>query len=117
MTAAQNVAGVTAGFTVRTPPSANPTSGCLHLVSAWATEYRLILGQEAVADGSHEIAAIPELLKVLGLKGALVSTDAAGCHKATASHNSCSTSRTTSPFAHTRRAAWVIGHCSLCATR
>jgi predicted transposase YbfD/YdcC len=54
-------------------------SGCLHLVSAWATENGLALGQEAVADGSHEIAAIPELLKVLDLKGALVTIDAAGC--------------------------------------
>jgi predicted transposase YbfD/YdcC len=56
-------------------------SGCLHLVSAWATENGLVLGQEAVADGSHEIAAIPELLKVLDLKGALVTLDAAGCQK------------------------------------
>ena len=56
-------------------------SGCLHLVSAWAAENRLILGQAAVADGSHEIAAIPELLKVLELKGALVTIDAAGCQK------------------------------------
>jgi predicted transposase YbfD/YdcC len=54
-------------------------SGCLHLVSAWATENGLALGQEAVADGSHEIAAIPALLKVLDLKGALVTLDAAGC--------------------------------------
>ena len=56
-------------------------SGCLHLVSAWAAENRLILGQAAVADGSHEIAAIPELLGVLELKGALVTLDAAGCQK------------------------------------
>lgn len=54
-------------------------SGCLHLVSAWATENRLILGQEAVADGSNEITAIPALLRVLDLNGALVSLDAAGC--------------------------------------
>jgi predicted transposase YbfD/YdcC len=54
-------------------------SGCLHLVSAWAVENNLILGQVAVADGSHEIAAIPELLKMLDLKGALVTIDAAGC--------------------------------------
>lgn len=59
-------------------------SGCLHLVSAWATENRLILGQQAVADGSHEITAIPELLKVLDLNGALVTIDAAGCQKAIA---------------------------------
>jgi predicted transposase YbfD/YdcC len=56
-------------------------SGCLHLVSAWAAENRLILGQAVVADGSHEIAAIPELLKVLDLSGALVTIDAAGCQK------------------------------------
>jgi predicted transposase YbfD/YdcC len=54
-------------------------SGCLHLVSAWATENGLALAQEAVSDGSHEIAAIPELLKALDLKGALVTLDAAGC--------------------------------------
>src|SRR5262245_39995826 len=54
-------------------------SGCLHLVTAWATENGLALGQQAVADGSHEIAAIPELLKALDLKGALVTLDAAGC--------------------------------------
>jgi predicted transposase YbfD/YdcC len=54
-------------------------SGCLHLVSAWATENGLALGQVAVEDGSNEIAAIPELLKVLDLKGALVTLDAAGC--------------------------------------
>src|SRR5262249_944872 len=56
-------------------------SGRLHLVSAWAAENRLILGQQEVADGSHEIAAIPELLRVLELKGALVTIDAAGCQK------------------------------------
>jgi predicted transposase YbfD/YdcC len=66
------------GKAVRSAPG-DTFSGCLHLVSAWAVENRLILGQEAVADGSHEIAAIPELLRVLDLKGALVSIDAAGC--------------------------------------
>ena len=59
----------------------NTFSGCLHLVSAWAAENRLILGQQAVADGSHEIAAIPELLRVLDLAGAMVTIDAAGCQK------------------------------------
>ena len=42
-------------------------------------ENRLILGQVAVADGSNEIAAIPELLRVLDLAGAIVTIDAAGC--------------------------------------
>ena len=56
-------------------------SGCLHLVSAWASDSRLILGQVSVADGSHEIAAVPELLRVLDLAGAVVTLDAAGCQK------------------------------------
>ena len=58
-------------------------SGCLHLVTAWATENNLFLGQVAVGDGSHEIIAVPELLRVLDLRGALVTIDAAGCQKAT----------------------------------
>ena len=56
-------------------------SGCLHPVSAWATENGLILGQEAVADGGHGITTIPTLLKALDLKGAVVTIDAAGCQK------------------------------------
>src|SRR5947209_5427246 len=57
------------GKAVRSAPG-DTFSGCLHLVSAWAVENGVILGQEAVADGSHEIAAIPELLRVLDLTGA-----------------------------------------------
>ena len=53
--------------------------GCLFLVNAWAVENRLILGQAAVAEGTNEIGTVPELLKVLDLKGALVTLDAAGC--------------------------------------
>lgn len=70
------------GKAVRSAP-ADTFSGCLHLVSAWAVENGVALGQEAVADGSHEIAAVPELLRVLDLSGALVTLDAAGCQKAT----------------------------------
>jgi predicted transposase YbfD/YdcC len=66
------------GKAVRRAPR-DTCSGCLHLVSAWAAGSRLVPGQEAVADGSHEIAAIPELLRVLDLAGALVTIDAAGC--------------------------------------
>jgi predicted transposase YbfD/YdcC len=54
-------------------------TGCLHLVSAWATANRLTLGQVSVSDGSNEVAAIPELLAVLELAGAIVTIDAAGC--------------------------------------
>ena len=50
----------------------------LHLVSAWATRQRLVLGQEAVADKSNEIVAIPLLLERLELAGALVTIDAIG---------------------------------------
>lgn len=58
---------------------ADTFSGCLHLVSAWATESGLILGQQAVADGSNEIPAIPELLQAVDLRESLVTIDAAGC--------------------------------------
>ena len=51
----------------------------LHLVSAWATADRLVLGQVAVADRSNEIEAIPALLDVLDLAGATVTIDAIGC--------------------------------------
>lgn len=53
----------------------------LHMVSAYATELGLILGQEKVADKSNEITAIPELLEALALRGLLVSIDAMGCQK------------------------------------
>lgn len=69
------------GKSARSAPQ-NTATGCLHVVSAWATENRLTLGQVAVAEGSNEVAAIPELLKVLSLKGALVTIDAAGCQVA-----------------------------------
>jgi predicted transposase YbfD/YdcC len=53
----------------------------LHLVSAWATDNGLSLGQLAVAEKSNEIPAIPQLLELLELKGALVTLDAMGCQK------------------------------------
>ena len=56
----------------------------LHMVSAWATRQRLVLGQEAVDDKSNEIIAIPRLLERLELKGALVTIDAIGTQTAIA---------------------------------
>jgi predicted transposase YbfD/YdcC len=53
----------------------------LHLVSAWATANSLSLGQVAVAEKSNEIPAIPELLALLDVHGALVTIDAMGCQK------------------------------------
>jgi predicted transposase YbfD/YdcC len=52
----------------------------LHLVSAFATRSKLVLGQEAVDEKSNEITAIPALLERIDLKGALVSIDAMGCN-------------------------------------
>ena len=66
--------------------SAAPTKGLgpLHVVSAWATANHLLLGQVAVDGKSNEITAIPELLELLDLHGALVTIDALACQKAIA---------------------------------
>jgi predicted transposase YbfD/YdcC len=61
--------------------SRGPDGTCLHLVSAWASQQRLSLAQVAVDDKSNEITAIPVILQMLDLHGALVSIDAAGCQK------------------------------------
>src|SRR5262249_45347223 len=55
--------------------------GPLHLVSAWASAQHLTLGQVAVDSKSNEITAIPVLLELLDLHGALVTIDAMGCQK------------------------------------
>jgi predicted transposase YbfD/YdcC len=51
----------------------------LHLVHVWATQQKLLLAQKTVNGASGEMAAIPELLGLLDMKGALVTTDANGC--------------------------------------
>jgi len=53
----------------------------LHLVSAWAVEQRLVLGQVAVADQSNEITAVPQLLRMLRLEGVMVTADALNCQR------------------------------------
>ena len=53
----------------------------LHLVTAWATESGLTLGQIACEEKSNEITAIPQLLQLLNLKGCTVTIDAMGCQK------------------------------------
>jgi predicted transposase YbfD/YdcC len=69
------------GKTLRGSGQASTHLGPLHLVSAWATQNHLTLGQVAVADKSNEITAIPKLLELLELNGALVTIDAIGCQK------------------------------------
>jgi predicted transposase YbfD/YdcC len=56
----------------------------LHLVSAWATEARLVLGQVAIEEKSNEITAIPELLELLQSEGCIVTIDAMGTQRAIA---------------------------------
>ena len=56
----------------------------VHMVSAWASESRLVLGQRAVGEKSNEIAALPALLDLLMLKGCIVTIDAMGCQTAIA---------------------------------
>src|SRR4028119_2094344 len=56
----------------------------LHLVSAWAGEQDLVLGQRCVDDKSNEITAIPELLDRLALQNSIVTVDAMGCQTAIA---------------------------------
>lgn len=53
----------------------------IHMISAWSSRQRLVLGQAKVAEKSNEITAIPELLRLLTLQGAIVTIDAMGCQK------------------------------------
>ena len=53
----------------------------IHMVSAWAAENSLVLGQVKTDEKSNEITAIPELLKLLDIKGCIVTLDAMGCQK------------------------------------
>src|SRR5215468_10736131 len=53
----------------------------IHMVSAFAARQRLVLGQVKVADKSNEIVAIPALLKMMAIEGAIVTVDAMGCQR------------------------------------
>jgi len=87
----QAVQGLTAGQvvaidgkTLRRSHNHRQGKAALHLVSAWATANRLVLGQVATAAKSNEITAIPELLRLLDLTGCIVTIDAAGTQTAIA---------------------------------
>lgn len=58
--------------------------GALHSVSIWASEFGLSLGQVACAEKSNEITAIPEVLRLVDIKGAIITIDAIGAQKAIA---------------------------------
>jgi predicted transposase YbfD/YdcC len=69
------------GKTLRGSGQQTTARQALHLVSAWATERGVVLGQVPTADHSNEITAIPGLLRLLDLRGATVTIDAMGCQK------------------------------------
>ncbi len=69
------------GKTIRRSGDGSLGKSPLHVVSAYASGNRVCLGQEAVSGKSNEITAIPELLKVLDIKGCTVTIDAMGCQK------------------------------------
>lgn len=69
------------GKTLRHSYDRSNDKAAIHMVSAWSATNGLILGQLKVDKKSNEITAIPELLQVLSLTGALVTIDAIGCQK------------------------------------
>ena len=72
------------GKTLRHSYDTGSDKGAIHMVSAWASQNRLVLGQVKVDAKSNEITAIPELLKVLALHGCIVTIDAMGAQTAIA---------------------------------
>jgi predicted transposase YbfD/YdcC len=72
------------GKTARRSHDRRKALGALHSVSVWASEFGLSLGQVACADKSNEITAIPELLKLVDVQGAIITIDAMGTQKAIA---------------------------------
>ena len=69
------------GKTLRRSYQAGGGKAPIHMISAWASRQRLVLGQIKVAAKSNEITAIPDLLDLLTLKGATVTIDAMGCQR------------------------------------
>ncbi len=69
------------GKTCRRSHDASKQLGALHIVSAWASEEGIALGQVATEAKSNEITAIPELLKQIELTDSLITIDAMGCQK------------------------------------
>jgi predicted transposase YbfD/YdcC len=72
------------GKTIRRSFDRAAGQSALHVVSAWATDLRVCLGQVAVDGDSNEITAVPKLLELLELTGAVVTLDAMHCQKETA---------------------------------
>ena len=69
------------GKTVRRSHERGAGQGPLHLISAWATDTGVALGQIRVADHANEITALPELLDQVVMAGAVITLDAMGCQR------------------------------------
>lgn len=69
------------GKTLRHSYDKGKNKGAIHMVSAWASQNSLVLGQVKVDEKSNEITAIPKLLKVLEIQGCIVTIDAMGTQK------------------------------------
>ena len=69
------------GKTLRRSYQEGGAKAPIHMISAFSSSQRLVLGQRKVADKSNEITAIPELLDLLTVKGSIVTIDAMGCQK------------------------------------
>jgi predicted transposase YbfD/YdcC len=69
------------GKTLRRSYQEGGAKAPIHMISAFSSRQRMVLGQRKVADKSNEITAIPELLDLLTIKGAIVTIDAMGCQK------------------------------------
>lgn len=69
------------GKTLRGSHDRKKGKPALHLVSAWAAQNRVVLGQIKTAEKSNEIEAIPELLKIIDVKNGIVTIDAMGCQQ------------------------------------
>ena len=69
------------GKTVRRSYQEKGRKAAIHMVSAFAARQRLVLGQVKVSEKSNEIVAIPRLLDMLSIDGAIVTIDAMGCQR------------------------------------
>jgi len=92
--------------------SRNGKQSPLHIVSAWACQNSMLLGQVQTDKKSNEITAIPKLLKLLSIKGCIVTIDAMGCQKAITQEIIDSeadyvlTLKSNHPYLHRQVASW-----------
>lgn len=81
-TLVEAIEGVVAvdGKTLRRSYDRDSKKAALQMIDVWSCEQELVLGQKAVPEGTNETGALPELLRLLQLEGAIVTIDAAGCY-------------------------------------